>query len=282
MTEDDPTEHDPDGPDERPAESTDEHDPDDPRGVEDDGETDADHDGADDPGDEADGDAHENEPESGADGNRETDRADRSRTGARDPDGRRDRNPESDDPRLGVSAADADRRGDDEHWLSSLLSALERLESGTLSGRRRSDRTVLDYDVSIGTADPGDESGSGFDGNPFAGDRNDRGRGRDRDRPRTRRHRSSPAGHSPSSDHHVTTRFHEDELLVTADVAGVDPDEVTVGFDGSMLVVGVSGRELDRVDVPWRDRTAEATIKNGVLTVQVRPGDADAEPEGDG
>jgi len=106
-------------------------------------------------------------------------------------------------------------------------------------------------------------------------------RGRNSDRSRKRRIRSS----GPSSDHHVAIRTHEDELLVTADVAGADPDDVTVGFDDSMLVIVVGDPELDRIEVPWRETESQATMNNGVLTVQIRPATTDQtgteEPEGD-
>lgn len=157
------------------------------------------------------------------------------------------------------------RIDDDRDWLSSLLSALQSLEDGTLSGRRRSGRTAIDYDISIGS---GEDilDGSRFGGDPFA-DACASSRPEDggRERPRTRRYRSA----GPSGDHRLTTREYEDELLVIVDVSGVDPDDVTVGFDGPELVVGVSGRELERVDVPWAERSAEATIKNAVLTVRI-------------
>lgn len=188
----------------------------------------------------------------------------------------RDESPDDNDRGFG------DRADDGEHWLSSLLSALESLDSleggsTSTSGRRRSDRTIFDYDISIRTADDGLADDTRADRNPLGGDRSG-DRDRDRGRPRTRRRRSS----GPSSDHHVTTRSDEDELLVTADVAGTDPDDVTVGFDAEMLVVAVEGRELERVEVPWRQRTAAATIKNGVLTVRIEPDStagAGGEPE---
>ena len=158
--------------------------------------------------------------------------------------------------------------GESDHWLSSLLSALERLESGgSMSGRRRSDRTVLDYDISISSGDDLGDGPEGLDRNPFGGDDDPR---RDRDRRRIRRRRSSP-----SSDHHLTTRRDEGELLVTADVAGADPDDVTVGFNDDTLVVAVAGSEVDRIDVPWRDREAEAAINNGVLTVHIESASSD-------
>ncbi|WP_254524033.1 Hsp20/alpha crystallin family protein [Natrinema caseinilyticum] len=171
--------------------------------------------------------------------------------------------------------SDSDRDADDwnadgsDHWLSSLLSALESLESGRASraGRRRSDRTVFDYDVSIQT---GDELSA--DDWPFG---EDAARDGDTGRPRTRRVRSS----GPSSDHHVATRTHDDELLVTADIPGVDPDDVTVGFDDSDLVIAVGAREIGRVAVPWRQTSSRARIRNGVLSVQVRPETDVDEPE---
>ena len=169
-----------------------------------------------------------------------------------------------------------DESTDDQgHWLTSLLSALEWLDEASTSGRRRGDRSVIDYDVSIRTGDAVDDR-PGVDRSPLAGegtDRDDRGEDSDWNRPRTRRYRSdSPSSSTaPSGDHLLTTRETDDELLVTADVAGVDPDDVTVGFDGATLVVGVERRELDRIDVPWPDRTADAAIKNGILTVRVEP-----------
>nr|WP_241434266.1 Hsp20/alpha crystallin family protein [Natronorubrum tibetense] len=182
-----------------------------------------------------------------------------------------DAGPESDDPEANDGGT---------HWLSSLLSALESLDSGSRSGRRRSDRTVLDYDISVRSGDDVIDE-SRFERTSFTSEgTTDRHRrsSSDTDRPRKRRRRSS------SSEGHLTTRRHDDELLVTADVAGTDPDDVTVGFDDSTLVVAVSGSELDRVDIPWKDRAAEATIKNGVLTVLIKPASdegANAEIDGD-
>lgn len=173
------------------------------------------------------------------------------------------------DPDESADGRDEPRLVDDEgsDWLSSLLSALEALEEGALSGRRRRGRTTIDYDVSIGSAEDV-LADSRFEGNPF-GDDGAAGRGPDDERERRSRSRRYRADAGSSGDHRTATRRHEAELLVSADVAGVDPDEVTVGFDGSALVVAVSGRELERVDVPWASRQAQATINNGVLTVRV-------------
>ncbi|MDG5819340.1 gas vesicle protein GvpH [Natronococcus sp. A-GB7] len=149
-----------------------------------------------------------------------------------------------------------DRNDRSDHWLTSLLSALERLEGsdGSATGRRKRSSMSLNYDVSVG---------SGLDRAI------DRVRAPTDDTPG--RKRSRRQRRSPSPDGHVTSRLHDEELLVTADIAGADADDVTVGFDGDELVVAVSGSELGRVDVPWDDRTSRATFKNGVLTVVVEP-----------
>jgi hypothetical protein len=149
-----------------------------------------------------------------------------------------------------------------EHWLSTLLSALESLErnDGRLSGRRRGDRTTVDYNISI---DTGLDRSSG---NAFNSIRSGGEIGGVFDRPQDRRHRWAP----PDS-HHSATYVYDDELIVTADIGGAGPEDVTVGFDDSTLVVAVSGSELERVDVPWRDTTVDTTIKNGVLTVTIEP-----------
>ncbi|ELY43555.1 gas vesicle protein GvpH [Natronorubrum bangense] len=176
-----------------------------------------------------------------------------------------------------------DESDDERHWLSNLLTALQWLDDST-SGRRHSDRTRFDYDVSIRTGVSSDD-GPRFERRPFSREESDRGQEPEHSRPRTRRDRSDAPSSTPSSDHHLTTREFEDELLVIADVAGADPDDVTVGFgDDATLVVAVSDRELGRLEVPWRDWTADAVITNGVLTVRVRPEPTEAgidEQEGD-
>lgn len=166
-----------------------------------------------------------------------------------------------------------DRPPEDDHWLSSLLSALQSLDRGptSTSGRKRSDRTVFDYDISIRSGDDL-SADSPFDSTHIDDRPRDRSLDRNSGRPRKRRIR-------PSSDHTVSTRTYDDEFVVSADIAGADPDDVTVGFDDSMLVIVVEGSELDRIEVPWRGTESRATIKNGVLTVQIRPEPADETTE---
>ncbi|WP_114575683.1 Hsp20/alpha crystallin family protein [Saliphagus sp. LR7] len=149
-------------------------------------------------------------------------------------------------------------------WISTLIDALERLEN-------RSGRSGLDYDVSIRSGLEGLGGDTGLSeraGRPSGppGSRGGDGGGRVRRR---------------SDDHHVSTRTYDDEVIVTADISGADPDDVTVGFDDSTLVVGVAGRELERVHVPWPDSAADAVVRNGMLTVTVEPDDEDDE-DGEG
>lgn len=163
------------------------------------------------------------------------------------------------------AGGDRSRRGEptaSRGWLSTLLTALDRLDraAGT-------ERTDLDYSVSVRSG-LGDLTGrdSDRDADRPAGrpqrDRTDR-RSTSTDRPRRRR--------ASTRREYASVRTYDDELLVTVELAGVDPEDVTVGFDGDVLVVGLEGRELERVYVPWSDRSAAATIHNDVLTVTVTP-----------
>ncbi|WIV67589.1 gas vesicle protein GvpH [Natrialbaceae archaeon AArc-T1-2] len=145
-------------------------------------------------------------------------------------------------------------------WLSNLLAALEGIEEGSRSDRRRSGRTALDYSVAVRSGlDDLEESENRPSRDDFERRRPDS------DRPGTRRKRTT------ASQYHVTTRTREDELLVTADLGEIDPDDVVVGYDDTELVVGVEDRALERVHVPWTASTAEATFHNGILTVTVEP-----------
>ncbi|WP_254765724.1 Hsp20/alpha crystallin family protein [Salinilacihabitans rarus] len=157
-----------------------------------------------------------------------------------------------------------DRR--DGNWIASLLDALERLDRYSSSEHRGRGRR-FDYDVSIRTGLDAidDRRRDPEEGGPP-------GRRPSGTRPSAPERGSS--GRTASADrYNLTTRRHGDELLVTADVAGVDPDDVTVGFDDDVLVVAVEDRPLERVDLPWEGSTAEARVNNGVLTVRARPAD---------
>ena len=150
-------------------------------------------------------------------------------------------------------------------WLSNLVSALERLEEVYWTDRRETDHSVVDYSVAtrVGLEDLPTKRALERRREEIT-----ERRGSDRSSPanRTRTHRVRRR-----AEPIVTARGYEDELLVTTDLAGVDPDQITVGFDGPELVIGVEGRELERVRSPWRSQDAEAAIHNGILTVRVVP-----------
>lgn len=171
---------------------------------------------------------------------------------------------------------DRDRDADDQFdtdWLSSLRAVLEALENGPLTARESHDppesRRSLEFGISVGSIEdaladlerderrgPGSErTPAGPGGVTPAGDSDAR--------------RRSSKRADATDDYAVTTRQDDDELLLVADLAGVDPEDVTVGFEESRLVVAVYGGELERVAVPWESRDATATFKNGVLTVRV-------------
>ncbi|WP_255193950.1 Hsp20/alpha crystallin family protein [Natronobeatus ordinarius] len=154
-------------------------------------------------------------------------------------------------------------RSSERGWLSNLLTTLERLESVAWTDRRQSERSVVDYSISARSALEDLQSRRADDAR-----RHDAAT----ERARTSSHRArTRRRYEPSVDSTVTARTYDDELLVTADLTGVDPDEITVGFDGPALVIGVDGHELERVQTPWEATSADAAIRNGILTVRVEP-----------
>lgn len=176
------------------------------------------------------------------------------------------RNPADDDnPHRGGEERGPDRGGGGDGWLSNLVSALERLDRLSDSSDRSGPRTSLDYDVSIGSLDdPPERRGR---------DRHEREQRFDASTGNERRSLGNRSGgrrqRSSSNRYNVTTQAHEDEVVITADVSGIDREAVTVGYDGGSVVVGVSGSEIERVRPPWDETTADATVRNGVLTVTI-------------
>ncbi|RQG89855.1 Hsp20/alpha crystallin family protein [Natrarchaeobius halalkaliphilus] len=162
----------------------------------------------------------------------------------------------------------------DDHWLSSLLAALESLERRSASDVDRRGRSTVEYDLSIRTLDDLLDSGSAFGGDPVASEGfdqrdpavNDGSDERTNDHRRRRRRRSRS-----SRSYHLTTRRYDDELVISADVTSADPGEVTVGLDDDAIVIAVDTREIGRVNVPWPEHTTEAAVRNGVLTVRIEP-----------
>ncbi|MCU4924381.1 Hsp20/alpha crystallin family protein [Halobacteria archaeon AArc-dxtr1] len=190
-----------------------------------------------------------------------------------DADGRRDVDGEQ--PDKTVSPVDsgrpaggwADDGGDGRSLLSSLLRALDSLDRISGSSHRGQNRR-LEYDISIDTGIGDLESGRGRGGLP---ERETGGRGDDHSRSRRTRRRR------PASSIPTTVQRRDDGVLVTADLAGVDPDSVTVGFDEDRLIIGVEGGEIERVAVPWPEPTTDAQLNNGVLSVRITPGGEESE-----
>ena len=163
---------------------------------------------------------------------------------------------------IGDGPADGEPEPDTERgWLSTLLSALDRLERESAVSF-----STLDYDVAIQTGLDDLESPERRGGRRV--DRRPSNPEESRTR-RVRRKRDPPA---------VTTRTYEDELTVTADVSGRNPDDVTVGYDDDELVLGLGGTELERVELPWTERTSTAFVQNGIFTVRISPGTDDESP----
>ena len=147
-------------------------------------------------------------------------------------------------------------------WIKSVVRSVERF-----SRRHGAGDTAFDVDISIG---------SGLDslgrGRPWEDDRTDSSRGRESlgQRPRGQRSDQRPSRQLTSTDeYNVTTHSDENEFLVTADVASVAEEDVFVGFEADELVLGVDGKEIERIDVPWSERRAEASVHNGILTVRI-------------
>ncbi|MFC7156014.1 gas vesicle protein GvpH [Halomarina halobia] len=86
-------------------------------------------------------------------------------------------------------------------------------------------------------------------------------------------------GSSDADDYHVETYRYDGELVVVADLPGVDEDDLLVGLDerSNDLVIAVRDRVVERLSLPW-DPVAVPRVRfnNAVLEVVVRPGD-DAE-----
>lgn len=121
-----------------------------------------------------------------------------------------------------------------------------------------------------GDVDFGYSAGTGIGTGPRPSDERDRDR--DRDGPsRPRKKRSWPS--ESDDDYLVESRREDDELVVTADLPGVDADELVLGLDGDAdeLVLGVGDRSVERVPLPWeRVEMTDATFNNGVLVARLR------------
>lgn len=189
--------------------------------------------------------------------------------------------------------SEENRPPDENGWLAELLGVLERVarsaadadpdgdpdsepvdRHGESDDRR--DRRLIDYDVSVRTGIAESRRGRGHD------------RDRDPDHGQDPDHESGPnvgadadihigvdgnaETDDPSSqDHRITTRRYGEEFFITADLPNVDVDAITVGLADTSLVLGIDGRELERISLPWEEVTATAAIHNDILTVTIGP-----------
>lgn len=133
--------------------------------------------------------------------------------------------------------------------LSELLDAVDDPGVERRTGSVTRGRARLDYDIDIGTLDPG------------AGSRRDR-RGRD----------TSP----DTDDHEYRVRVDEStgEAVVVADLPAVSAADVDVETSGDTLEIRVDGRVVASVSLALDGATVEqVTFRNQLLEVRVAPSD---------
>lgn len=72
----------------------------------------------------------------------------------------------------------------------------------------------------------------------------------------------------------VETHRTDDEFVVTAELPGVDEEDLSVGIDvpSNELVIAARGKPIDRVELPWPSTdAAKVWYNNGILEVRLRP-----------
>ncbi len=136
-------------------------------------------------------------------------------------------------------------------------------------GRRDRSRRIIDYDVSVrtGIGESGGERGPESEPDPEPDSDETSSSGPDHEFTVDPSHGPHTAHTLP--DHRITTRRYDDEFFITADLPDVDVDAITVGLADTTLVIGIDGRELKRIPLPWEDATANAMIHNDILTVTI-------------
>jgi HSP20 family molecular chaperone IbpA len=86
-----------------------------------------------------------------------------------------------------------------------------------------------------------------------------------------------------ADDFLVETHRDGDEFVVTAELPGVDEEDLSVGIDvrSNDFVVAADGRTIDRVDLPWPTTdAARVWYNNGVLEARLRPADDEGDAGG--
>lgn len=70
----------------------------------------------------------------------------------------------------------------------------------------------------------------------------------------------------------------DDTVVVTADLGGVDLEDVSIGTSGDTLVLAVDGRPVERIPIELPNATAtETSVNNDVLVVRLEAGGDDDE-----
>lgn len=81
-----------------------------------------------------------------------------------------------------------------------------------------------------------------------------------------------------ADDYLVDTHREGDEFLVTAELPGVDEDDLSVGIDveSNDLVLSADGRTIERISLPWSSTdAAKVWFNNGILEVRLHPAEGD-------
>lgn len=82
----------------------------------------------------------------------------------------------------------------------------------------------------------------------------------------------------------VETHRGEEELVVTAELPGVEEEDLSVGIDvpSNDLVIAAEGRTIERVSLPWASTdAARVWFNNGVLEIRLRPAGEDETGDAD-
>lgn len=100
----------------------------------------------------------------------------------------------------------------------------------------------------------------------------------DPEAPAGRRRRETDDAVDVADDYLVDSHRDGDEFLVTAELPGVDEDDLSVGIDveSNDLVISVDGRTIDRIALPWSSTDATRVwFNNGILEVRLHPAEGD-------
>lgn len=144
--------------------------------------------------------------------------------------------------------------------LRELIEALQDLDDDELDDAVRFD---YDYDVRVGLGgDDADRRASRW--NPNRG----RDRSQDREEDRTRTVDVDDVVDAPGRTYHVDVEEGDEEVVIKADLPGVDREELSVDVEDDAVLVRVDGEVVEEVPVRWDDGTVtDVSFRNAVLVV---------------